>query len=100
MGCKWHTENYGELVGGGMYYYLVKAIGDGTKDNPIRPNLPEGTSFVGVTAKGYYLVELNVDLPDTADIKKQVTLQQIENAAVSRGYTLADVMSWFVGGSG
>lgn len=83
-----------------MFYYIVKAIGDGSRDNPIRPNLPQGTSFVGIAYKGYYLVGINVDLPDSADIKKQVTLQQIESAAVSRGYTLNDVQSWFVGGSG
>jgi hypothetical protein len=82
-----------------MFYYLVKTIGDGSDENPIRPDLPIGISFVGITYKGFYLVGLNVDLPDTATIKKQVTMQQIENAALSRGYTLADVMSWFVGGS-
>jgi hypothetical protein len=83
-----------------MYYYVVKAIGDGTRDNPIRPNLPDGTSFVGITAKGFYLVGLNEDLPDTIDRKKQVTMQQIESAATSRGATLNDVIPWFVGGSG
>lgn len=80
-----------------MFYYVVKAVGDGSRFNPIRPNLPEGTSYVGITAKGYYLVGLNVDLQDSTDVKKQVTTQQIEQAALSRGYTLADVMSWFVG---
>jgi hypothetical protein len=83
-----------------MYYYVVKAIGDGSDENPIRPNLPIGTSYVGISYKGYYLVGLNEDLPDTADRKKQVTMQQIENAAISRGYTLDDVNKWFVGGSG
>jgi hypothetical protein len=83
-----------------MFYYVVKTIGDGTRLNPIRPNLPEGTSFVGIEYKGFYLVGCTTDLADSATIKKQVTMQQIENAALSRGYTLTDVMSWFVGDGG
>ena len=83
-----------------MFYYVVKTIGDGTRLNPFRPNLPDGTSFVGIEYKGFYLVGINEDLPDSSTVKKQVTLSQIEQAAVSRGYTLADVQSWFVGGSG
>lgn len=80
-----------------MFYYVVKTIGDGTRLNPFRPNLPGGVSFTGIEYKGFYLVGLNVDIPDSVDIKKQVTLQQIETAATSRGYTLKDVQTWFVG---
>jgi hypothetical protein len=77
----------------------VKAIGDGkTKDTAFRPNLPDGTPFVGIYFKGYFLIASSVDLADTTDIKKQVSEQQIEQAAISRGYTLEDVKKWFVGG--
>lgn len=83
-----------------MFYYIVKAIGDGkTKESAFRPNLPTDTPYSGIYYKGYYLIASPANLADTTDIKKQVTTDQIEQAAISRGYTLADVMSWFVGGN-
>lgn len=83
-----------------MFYYIVKAIGDGkTKATAFRPNLPNDIPYSGIYYKGYYLIASPTDLADTTDIKKQVTSDQIEQAAIARGYTLNDVMSWFVGGS-
>jgi hypothetical protein len=81
-----------------MFYYVVKGIGTGADNDPIRPDVPDGITFVGITAKGYYLIASISDLPDSTNIKKQVTTAQIETNAISRGYTLAQVMSWFVGG--
>jgi hypothetical protein len=83
-----------------MYYYTVNKIGDGSHDNPFRPDLPEGTSFVGnMGSDGEYLVALPIELAETTKLKRQLPRQALENACVLKGLFYDDVTTWLVGGS-
>lgn len=83
-----------------MYYYTVPVIGDGSEDNPFRPDLPEGTSFVGnIGSDGEYLVASPVDLADTTKRKKQLPRQALEATANAKGLKYDDVLMWFAGGA-
>jgi hypothetical protein len=82
-----------------MYYYTVNTIGDGTEDNPFRPDLPEGTSFVGnVGSDGEYLVALPLELSETTKMKRQLPRQALENVSLLKGLFYDDVAKWNVGG--
>lgn len=83
-----------------MYYYTVNRIGDGTEDNPFRPDLPAGTSFVGQEQDGEYLVAIIKELPEQAGRKKQLPRQALEATAKEKGLKYDDVVTWFVGDSG
>ncbi|MBO0959563.1 hypothetical protein J1P26_07425 [Neobacillus sp. MM2021_6] len=83
-----------------MFYYTVKTIGSGTESDPFRPDLPEGTAFVGQEKDGEYLVAVINELPEQAGRKKQLPRQALEATAKAKGLTYDDVMKWNVGGSG
>jgi hypothetical protein len=82
-----------------MDYYTVKRIGSGTELDPYRPDLPEGTDFVGYEKDGEYIVATVKELPEQAGRKKQLPRQALEATAKAKGLTYDDVMSWFVGDS-
>jgi hypothetical protein len=83
-----------------MYYYTVNKIGDGTELNPFRPDLPEGTPFVGnIGSDGEYLVALPLELAETVLMKRQLPRQALENACNAKGIKYDDTQKWFVGGS-
>lgn len=82
-----------------MEYYTVKTIGSGTELDPFRPDLPEGTSFVGQEKDGEYLVAIVKVLPEQAGRKKQLPRQALEATAKAKGFTYDDVMKWNVGGN-
>jgi hypothetical protein len=84
-----------------MYHYTVNKIGTGTNDDPFRPDIPEGTPFVGnVGSDGEYLIATNVELSDTTKRKRQLPRQALENACNAKGLMYDDVANkWFVGGN-
>ncbi len=84
-----------------MYYYTVNKIGDGTEENPFRPDLPEGVSFVGnIGSDGEYLVAVPVEITETTTRKKQLPRQALENACNKKGFPYDDVANkWNVGGN-
>lgn len=85
-----------------MYYYTVDKIGTGTNDDPIRPNIPDGTPFVGnIGSDGNYLIASTVDLgSDTQTRVKQLPYQALQNACNAKGIPFNDVYNvWKLGGS-
>jgi hypothetical protein len=82
-----------------MFYYTVKTIGTGTENDPFRPDLPEGTAFVGYEKDGEYLVAIVKELPEQAGRKKQLPRQALEATANAKGLIYDDVMKWNVGDS-
>jgi hypothetical protein len=82
-----------------MEFYTVKTIGSGTELDPFRPDLPEGTAFVGSEKDGEYLVAVAKSLPEQMGWKKQLPRQALEATAKAKGLSYDDVMIWNVGGS-
>lgn len=75
-----------------MYYYYVNQIGDGSRENPFRPNIPEGTNFVGmVTVDDMFLVATNDGIPNYNE------LADIQSFCQSHHVNYSDVLKWFVG---
>jgi hypothetical protein len=82
-----------------MYFYTVPKVGDGTELNPFRPDLPEGTPFVGnVGSDEEYLIALPIELVETTKMKRQLPRQALENACKAKGILYDDTQKWFVGG--
>lgn len=84
-----------------MNYYTLPRIGTGTDADPYRPDIPNGTSFVGtIGSDGEYLIMTPVDLPVKANRIKQLPIQGLQNACNAKGIPFNDVYSkWFVGGN-
>ena len=84
-----------------MKYLTVPAIGAGTDDDPIRPDLPAGTSFVGQhdAKTGTYLVAV----PDGATVSAKAgrTTLSMRKAQTdemaARELSEAAVNTWRVG---
>lgn len=84
-----------------MKLLTVPAIGTGTDDDPIRPDLPAGTSFVGQhdAKTNTYLVAV----PDAAIVNAKAgrttlsTRKAQTDAMAARELSEADVNSWRVG---
>ena len=82
-------------------YLTVTAIGTGTDADPIRPDLPAGTSFVGQhdAKTNTYLVAV----PDAAVVSAKAgrttlsTTRQKSDAIAARELSEAAVNSWRVG---
>lgn len=81
-----------------MYYYTVDAIGSGTNLDPIRPDIPDGTPFVGCIGNdGGYLIVSTVDLgADTSTRTKQLPTQALQNACNSKGISFDTVYNEWV----
>jgi hypothetical protein len=85
-----------------MYYYTVNKIGSGTDIDPYRPDIPDGTPFVGnIGSDGNYLIATQIDLgADTAKRVKQLPYQALQNACNAKGIPFNDVYNvWKLGGS-
>lgn len=77
-----------------MIFYVVPRIGDGSSENPYRPDLPEGTSFVGAWhGQNGYLVAV------PAEIAGRTALSEAERQTecAARGIAAEDVLTWSVG---
>lgn len=80
-----------------MNYYTVPIIGTGTSEDPFRPDIPEGTPFVGNTGPdGEFLIATPSELADKPKRQKQLPWQAVENACNAKGLRLADVQKWRV----
>jgi hypothetical protein len=84
-----------------MNYYTLPKIGTGTNDDPYRPDIPDGTSFVGIIGSdGDYLIATPVELPTKANRVKQLPFQALQNSCSAKGLPFDDVYNkWNVGGS-
>lgn len=78
-----------------MYYYIVERVGDGTRENPYRPNIPDGVDFVWSDTQcstcQTYLLASNENIDGLERISN------LESACLSRNLVLSDVEKWFVG---
>jgi hypothetical protein len=84
-----------------MNYYTLPKIGTGANDDPFRPDIPEGTPFVGnIGSDGEYLIATTVELPSKANRVKQLPYQALQNACNAKGISFNDAYGkWNVGGS-
>lgn len=85
-----------------MNFYLVRRIGTGTGADPYRPDVPAGTSFVGVEHQGVYLLGVEGELPPApAGSTRQGPFprldDRIQRAATARGRTIDELNVWRVG---
>lgn len=79
-----------------MNHYTVPRIGTGTADDPFRPDLPAGTSWVGNTDGTDYLIATPADLSDTTKRKRRLPEPPLREAAEARGFRYEDVTTWRV----
>lgn len=78
-----------------MRYYTTPTIGVGTYDDPIRPDVPDGTSWVGQdNPDGTYLIATPTRLPAKTGRRERPSLPEQE--AARRGLALVDIERWFV----
>jgi hypothetical protein len=77
-----------------VYYYVLPKIGDGTQDDPIRPDIPEGISFVNHPCDdGTCLTATAVQIPNLTPM----SLEGLEYECEMRGLSFDEVLTWFVG---
>jgi hypothetical protein len=79
-----------------MYYYIVEKIGEGTEDNPFRPNF-KGTFVWNPDHVCPYCNTYIIGLAEPTDLLNPVT--DLETACFARSLPVTDVVSWFVGDS-
>lgn len=84
-----------------MNFYLVRRIGSGTATDPYRPDLPDGTSFVGIEHNAMYLVGVEGELPPAApDNTREGPFsrmhERIQQAVTQRGRTIDELNVWRV----
>lgn len=72
-----------------MRFYLVDKIGDGTKDNPFRPNL-SNMDFVSLKLENTFLVGVNGHIEGLEDVN-------LLNVCTTNNLKYSDVLAWFVG---
>lgn len=81
-----------------MKYLTVPAVGSGTEDDPIRPDLPEGTSFVGQhdPESGTYFVAVpkRTDVGVKAGRRALATRKTQTDAMASMKLREVDVANW------
>lgn len=81
--------------------YEVPALGSGTQDDPFRPDLPDGSSFVGQydTETNTYLVIVSDSATIGAKAGRRVllTAKEKENELAVRKLSADDVGIWSVG---
>lgn len=84
-----------------MRYLTVPALGVGSDADPIRPDLPDGTSWVGQhdPATNTYLVAVpdSTIVPAKAGRRSLTTPAARRSAIQARGLSESDVDQWRVG---
>lgn len=81
--------------------YLVPLIGIGTEDDPIRPDVPVGTSWAGNALDSEtYLIATHADLEARRGVASVERSKAAVDAATSRKAAMSydDVVSWSVRG--
>lgn len=76
-----------------MNYYIVNAVGDGTDESPITPDIPAGVSSVGWAKDGTYLIAASGPDGKMQDVTP-LTGTELEAECALRGLSLDDVKSW------
>lgn len=74
-----------------QHYYIVPRVGTGTDDDPYRPDVPDGTSWVGL-ANGVnhsYLIAA----ADTIDGLTELTETNVREQCAARGLLVNDVLN-------
>jgi hypothetical protein len=80
-----------------MYYYIVEKIGDGSKNNPFRPNY-EGSFVWNPDAVCPHCNTYIIGLMEETVLLQPIT--DLDTACGVRSLSISDVEKWFVGGSG
>lgn len=82
-----------------MYYYIVPRIGTGTNDDPYRPDVDAGTSFVGeVGTDGNYIIATLTPQSNKTGRTQIPPIQALQDACNTRGINYSDVVNkWSVG---
>ena len=79
----------------------VPVIGTGTQDDPYRPDIPEGTSFVGHCdlGTGTYLIAIakNATVSAKAGRTELSSKKQKSEAINARGLRVEDIDTWKIG---
>lgn len=73
-----------------MRFYEIEKIGDGTRENPFCPNIPEDVFYVSTEMNLNFLVGTNTVL-DHHEIP------DIELFCETNGISYEDISNWFVG---
>lgn len=82
-----------------MNYYTCPRIGTGTDTDPYRPDVPDGTNWVGQTDGKDFLIATPKELPVAPGKVKQLPWQAVENATKARGIKFDDMKNkWWVAG--
>ncbi|MDI6872555.1 MAG: hypothetical protein QME79_14625 [Bacillota bacterium] len=76
-----------------MFWYKVPAVGSGEMDDPRRPDLPEGISWVGNGDGKHYLVAIAEEVPGVTPL----TPEEARTEAAALGLDPAMLDSWALG---
>jgi hypothetical protein len=74
-----------------MNYYVVDKIGDGSKQDPFRPNITSDVSYVCTE------INDNKFLVGTNEILLETTVTDLQSYCNVNGIVYEDVLKWFVG---
>lgn len=82
-----------------MNFYLTRRIGTGTATDPHRPDLPDGTSWVGIEHRGVYLLGTQTTLPSNPKYVGPFPRlhDKIKDEVTKRGRTIDELNVWHTG---
>lgn len=77
-----------------LHFYLVKKIGDGTRENPFRPDF-NGSYVWGPDNICPHCETYIIGLAKESETLTPIT--DLESACIARDLAIGDVANWFVG---
>lgn len=80
-----------------LNYYHVSSVGTGTKEDAIRPNIPEDVPFSGcISEDNTYLIATNQDLSSYSQVIPLLTDSDLQSKCADLGIAYEDVLKWGV----
>lgn len=79
-----------------MYYYTVNKIGDGTEENPFRPEYDGAYVWSESQCPTCGRCLIALPKPVLLDLRL-IAVTDLEDACISRNLNSKEVVSWFVG---
>lgn len=76
-----------------MFYYSVTRIGTGAEGDPKRPDIPEGTNYVGWSSNLVYLIATPSPLPEPFIPLTEAELQDLCDHLL---LDIEQVKTWYV----